>query len=52
MRYINERLLTYYPYFLRNKRMLSVGLIAAAVILLLSNYLLLVSVKALAGVPG
>lgn len=23
MRYINERLLTYYPYFLRNKRMLS-----------------------------
>lgn len=42
MRYINERLLTYYPYFLRNKRMLSAGLIAAAVILLLSNYLLLV----------
>jgi len=52
MRYINERLLTYYPYFLRNKRMLSAGLIAAAVILLLSNYLLLVSVKALAGVAS
>lgn len=52
MRYINERLLTYYPYFLRNKRMLSAGLIAEAVILLLSNYLLLVSAKALAGVAS
>lgn len=50
VRCINGRLLTYYPYFLRNKRMLSAGLVAAAVALLLSNYLLLVFAKALAGV--
>ena len=43
VKYINERLMMYYQYFLKNHRMLSVGLITAAIILFISNYLLLIS---------
>ncbi len=50
IRYINHKLLSYYSYFLRNKRMLFVGLLSAAVILGVSNYLLLVSAKFIVGV--
>jgi hypothetical protein len=47
VKYINERLMMYYQYFLKNHRMLSVGLITAAIILFISNYLLLISTKLL-----
>ena len=43
VKYINEKLSMYYQYFLKNRRMLSVGLITAAIILFGSNYLLLKS---------
>ena len=41
----------YYQYFLKNHRMLSVGLITAAIILFISNYLLLISTKLLIDSP-
>ncbi|WP_270711805.1 histidine kinase [Phocaeicola coprophilus] len=51
VKYINERLMMYYQYFLKNHRMLSVGLITAAIILFISNYLLLISTKLLIDSP-
>ena len=51
VKYINEKLSMYYQYFLKNRRMLSVGLITAAIILFGSNYLLLISTKLLVGLP-
>lgn len=51
IRCINRRMVVYYHYFLKNHRMLSVGLILCAVILFFSNYLLLVSTKALMDLP-
>ena len=41
----------YYQFFLKNHRMLSIGLITAAIILFISNYLLLVSTKLLIESP-
>lgn len=51
VKYINEKLSMYYQYFLKNRRMLSVGLITAAIILFGPNYLLLISTKLLVGLP-
>lgn len=51
VKYINERLMMYYQYFLKNHCMLSVGLITAAIILFISNYLLLISTKLLIDSP-
>ena len=51
VKYINERLMMYYQYFLKNHRMLSVGLITAAIILFISNYLLVISTKLLIDSP-
>lgn len=50
MRYIHRKLMSYYAYFLKNRRILFVGLLAAAVLLLASNWLLLVSAKSIVGV--
>lgn len=49
VKYINEKLMMYYQSFLKNRRMLFVGLIVAAIILFVSNYLLLASSKLLIG---
>ena len=51
VKYINEKLMMYYQFFLKNHRMLSIGLITAAIILFISNYLLLVSTKLLIESP-
>lgn len=50
LRYIHAKLLSYYAYFLKNRRILFVGLLCAAVLLGTSNYLLLVSAKGLVGI--
>lgn len=51
VRYINERLMMYYQHFLKNHRLLSIGLAMAAVILFISNYLLLAFTKLLVDHP-
>lgn len=51
VRYINEKLMMYYQHFLKNHRMLSVALLAAAIILFASNYLLLSFTKILIDRP-
>lgn len=48
---ITQKLSTYYSYFLKSRRMLSFGLVIAALTLFGSNYLLLISTKVLAGLP-
>lgn len=49
--YINEKLMMYYQHFLRNHRLLSVALLLAAIILFISNYLLLSFTKILIDLP-
>ena len=51
IRWINRKMVVYYHYFLKHHRMLSVGLLFSALILFMSNYLLLVSTKALMDLP-
>lgn len=51
IRYINERLMKSYQSFLKNRRRMFIGLGMAAVILFLSNYLLLAFAKELVGLP-
>lgn len=49
MRYIHERIRLAYPTFLRNKRMMLSFFVITAILLFVSNYILLVSAKMMVG---
>lgn len=52
IRFVYEKMMSFYQYFLKNRRALSVAMISCATILLAVNYLMLVSSKYMVGVTN